>query len=135
MQTWQQKEAEFAAKQADYRDVAYDPSVPITSAMAEAIAESDVGPQVAYYLGKNRDEAARIAGLSPLAAAREIGRIEARLAAKPVAPPVTKAPPPPPKIEASDATVTVRPDDPDSDRAMSDAEWLRKREKQLQRKR
>lgn len=131
--SWQQREAEFAAKQADYREVAYDPTVPISATMAECIAESDMGPQVAYYLAKNKDEAARIAGLSERAAAREIGRIEARISAKPISPPVSKAPPPPPKIEAADATVSVRPDTADSD-SLSDAEWAKKRNAQLARR-
>lgn len=131
--SWQQREAEFAAKQADYREVAYDPTVPISATMAECIAESDLGPQVAYYLAKNKDEAARIAGLSERAAAREIGRIEARISAKPISPPVSKAPPPPPKIEAADGTVAVRPDSSDSDK-LSDAEWAKKRNAQLARR-
>ena len=131
--SWQQREAEFASKQADYREVAYDPTVPISATMAECIAESDMGPQVAYYLAKNKDEAARIAGLSERAAAREIGRIEARISAKPISPPVSKAPPPPPKIEAADATVSVKPDTPDGDN-LSDAEWVKKRNAQLARR-
>jgi hypothetical protein len=128
---WQQREAEFAAKTPDYREVAYDDSVPVTAAMAEMIAESDEGPALAYYLGKNRDEAARIAALGDRAAAREIGRIEARLSVKPV-PAVSKAPPPPPKIEASDATVSVRVDRAESD-TLSDREWIQRRNKQLAR--
>lgn len=131
--SWSQREAEFAAKQSDYREAVYTEETRISPAMAEALKESDMGPAIAYYLGKNRAEAAEIAEMSPLAAARAIGKIEAKLEAKPVPPPVSKAPPPPPKIEAADATVSVSPDSPESD-SLSDAEWMRKREKQLARR-
>ena len=47
------------------RKLPFDPSVPITQHMAEAIADSDMGGDVAYYLGTHRDEAHRIASLSP----------------------------------------------------------------------
>lgn len=127
-QSWQQREADFAKATPDYRDVAYDPSVPISREMAEVIAESSVGPAIAYYLGKNRDEAAQIAGMGPLAAARALGRIEARLESKPVSQPVSKAPPPPPKVEASEEPVEKDPEQ------MSVAEWLKWREKQLKRR-
>lgn len=47
--------------------------------LGEAIATSEVGPQVLYHLGKNPEDLKRIAGLNPLAAARELGRLESRL--------------------------------------------------------
>ncbi len=45
--------------------------------MALAIKESEAAPQVLRYLSAHRDEAARISRMNPIAAAREIGRIEA----------------------------------------------------------
>jgi hypothetical protein len=51
---------------------------------------------------------------------------------KPVA--VSKAPPPPPRLEAVEHAVTVRPDSPESDKALTDDEWFRLRNKQLARK-
>ena len=39
----------------------------------------DMGHDVAYYLGKHPVDAERLANLHPVAAAREIGRIEAKL--------------------------------------------------------
>lgn len=66
-----------AAKYPDYAAVVGNPSLPITPAMAEAIMDSDCGPEVAYHLGKNPNEAARIANLNPVSQARELGRIEA----------------------------------------------------------
>lgn len=134
VQTFKTREDDFAKKQADYYEVAHDESVPISTAMAEAIAESEEGPALAYHLGKNPDLAFRLANLSPTSAARELGRIEASLIAereKAKAPVVSKAPPPAPKIDGVDPSLRVNPDDPDSDKAMTDAEWMRKRERQL----
>jgi len=52
----------------------------LNDALREEIAEA--GPDVAYYLGKNPGEAARLAGLSdPRALAREIVRLESKVSA------------------------------------------------------
>lgn len=56
--------------------------VMITKAMGEAIEESEHGPRILYHLVKNRQEAERISGLSPTAAIREIGKLEARIEAE-----------------------------------------------------
>lgn len=56
-----------------------DATLPVSDVMAALIQESDVGPKVLLYLSENREEAKRIYGLHPVLAAREIGRIEAKL--------------------------------------------------------
>lgn len=81
-QTFKEKEQAFAAAHPDYEDVAKAEHVPINQAMAEAIIESDEAPAIAYYLGQNLEEAHAIAQMSPIAAARAIGRIESKLSAK-----------------------------------------------------
>jgi hypothetical protein len=55
--------------------------VQISPAMHEAILESETGPDIAYHLAKNPAEALRIAKLSPIAAAKEIGKLETKLSA------------------------------------------------------
>lgn len=136
VKSWKQREAEFKAKTPDYDDVVY--TAPISDAMADLIMESEIGAEVAYYLGKNPDEARQIAELDPVKAARALGRIEAKLE-KPPAPPtpkpvaVSKAPPPPPRIEAAGEAAPVRADSPESDK-LPMAEWMRLRTKQLARK-
>jgi hypothetical protein len=97
----EQRKTKGREKYSDFEKVALDPKVPINPLMAEVIAGSDIGEEVAYFLGKNRDEALRIAKLSPLAAAKEMGALEASLKAKPVVT-TTKAPTP-----ASTAPVTT----------------------------
>jgi hypothetical protein len=131
------RESEFAKTVSDYREVTRNPSLPMTQGMVEAIAESDDGPALAYHLGKNPEIAEKLATLPPVAAAREIGKIEARLAyerekakQKPV---VSNAPPPPPQIAAGDASPKVSSTDPESDR-LSDEEWFRAERKRLNRR-
>lgn len=53
--------------------------MPITPIIGEAILESDIGQDVAYYLATHTSEAQRLAKLSPTAALREFGKIEATL--------------------------------------------------------
>ncbi len=76
----------------DYDAITRNPSVPITSTMAEIIRDSDTGPDLAYYLGKNVQEAARIAALPATRQAKELGRLEERITAPK---PLPKQPPTP----------------------------------------
>jgi hypothetical protein len=92
-ETWTKKVSEASKKYDDFDEVAFAEDLPIAPAMAAAMRDSDLGPDVAYYLGKNPSEAQRISQLSPAAQVREIGKIEARLEMKPVRQP-SKAPPP-----------------------------------------
>jgi hypothetical protein len=75
-----------------------DPNfVPISQAMAEVIRESDISPKILRHLANNKAEAMRIFNLSPLTAARELGRIEAKILATPAPEPprrVSQAPEP-----------------------------------------
>lgn len=134
IETWRSRESKFSDKTPDYRESVSDPTLPINQSMANIIADMEDGPAVAYYLAKNRDMAEAISKLPPMVAARELGKIEARLAiAPPKSAPVSSAPPPPPRIDASAATVSVKTTDPESDK-LTDAEWMRRRDKELKRK-
>jgi hypothetical protein len=84
-------------------DFKRDNTLPVSPAMAAAIKESEKGPEIILYLGRNRKESARIANMNPFAAAREIGKIEATFLKPP--------PPPPPKIisQAPEPITTVVP--------------------------
>ena len=72
------KLGEGRKKYDDFDKVAMD-DVPYSQAMVDVVTDSDDFVEVAYYLGQHLDEADRISRLSPLAAAREIGKIEAQL--------------------------------------------------------
>lgn len=110
----------------DFDDVVQDPDLPISQAMAEAIMRSSNGADVAYYLGKNPDQAARIASLDPFSAAVEIGRIAATVV-RPQPRKTSNAPPPIQPVGARATPVT----DPDK---MSTDEWLKWRNGQLKKR-
>jgi hypothetical protein len=129
--------AQFAKTVEDYSDVVTD-STPVSEGMADFLLDSDEAGAVMYYLGNNPDEARKLYHLSPAKAGRELTKLEDRLVAerkKAAAKPVSNAPPPAPRIEAAgEAGLRVDPTSAESD-ALSDTEWLRKREKQLQSRR
>ena len=86
-------------KYPDFAEVALAKTVPITPLIKDILAETDNPADVAYYLGKNQSEAIRIGRLTPIAAAREIAKIEAEITVAPTAPAgtpkkITDAPPP-----------------------------------------
>ena len=122
-------------KYEDFDDLVFnDSTLPITPDMADYISESEDGPEVAYWLAKNPQEAHRIAQMNGRDADRALARIEARIstpAPTPAAPkPVTNAPPPPQRVgTASNAGAPVLRDE------MSTAEWVRLRNKQAMAKR
>lgn len=119
----QQKLSGAASKYEDFEEVALDPSVPITQHMAEAIADSDMGGDVAYYLGTHRDEAHRIASLSPVQQVRELTKLETKLSATQVA--KTNAPKP-----ISPVNTNKQPSNGLSDDLPID-EWLKRRNAQV----
>ena len=125
MEAYHDKEEEVRGKYDDFDQVAYNPNLPITDVMAETIRASEIGPELAYHLGNNPKEAERIARLSPFLQAKEIGKIEAKLAD---APPVKKTTSAPAPIKPVSARVTnsgiVDTTDPRATKSMSDSEWI-----------
>lgn len=123
-------EAKLREEIEDYEDVAY--TAPIRDHVAEIVMGMDEGPRIAYYLGKHPETAAQLSALSPLEAAKELGRIETRLAyerEQAKAKPVSKAPPPPPTIEATEPAVSKDPSE------MTDAEFAKWRKRQIAQRR
>lgn len=134
-----ERQRAFAKDTPDFEaKVMQDPTLPITSAMRDVILDSETGPELAYWLAENRDRAEQIARLPAHLAALELGRIEGRLQAAKEAKArpshVTQAPPPTPKVDASDAAPEkVSTTDPASDR-MSTDEWIAAEKKRMARK-
>lgn len=88
----------------DYDAVINSPSVrPVPPHVLDLIIGSEKGPLLAYHLAKNAQVASRLSSMSPVQAAMEIGRLEARVSLPKAT--ATKAPPPtsPPKGGASAA--------------------------------
>lgn len=103
-----------------------DKSMPVSQAMAEYIMEhSERGPELVYALDADLDEAERISKLSPIAAARELARLEAKLP-KPEARKVSGAPAPTKTVKGTAESPVKSPE------TMSNAEymaWRRTQEK------
>ena len=83
IQSWAQKVQEAKAELPDFDDLVASSDVVVNNAVRDAILESDVGPKILYHLAENNDLAKKIAGLSPNAALREIGKLEARFEVNP----------------------------------------------------
>lgn len=112
-------------KYSDFDEVARNPNLPVTQVMADAIKASDVGPDVAYYLGSNPKEAARISRLSPLLQAKEIGKIEVKVTSEPPVKKTTSAPAPITPVSARATTTgVIDTTDPRSIKTMSTSEWI-----------
>lgn len=91
-EAWHERTSSFRERVPDFDAVAHNPNLKITPIMSDAIRESDLGAEVAYYLGKNPHEAARIASLPPVSQATAIARLETRVSK--TLPSLTKAPAP-----------------------------------------
>ena len=125
LESYHDKEEEARSKYDDFEQVAYNPKLPITEAMAETIRSSDVGPELAYYLGTNPKDADRISRLTPLAQAKEIGKIEAKLASDPPMKRTTSAPAPISPVTArSTGSPAYDTTDPRSTKTMTDSQWI-----------
>lgn len=82
---------EYGDKHEDFFDLTINnKDLKITPDMLQAVMDSEHAPDILHHLGKNPDEAARIAKLSPVAVIREIGRIEANFLKKGDTPPPAK---------------------------------------------
>jgi hypothetical protein len=93
--------------------------------MAETIQSSDIGPDLAYYLGTHPNEASRISRLSPILQAKEIGKLEAKIASEPVLKKTTSAPPPIAPISGrGSGSPSYDTTDPRSVKSMSTSEWI-----------
>jgi len=125
LEKYHDREEEARSKYDDFEQVAYNPTLKITTVMAQAVQASDVGPDVAYYLGSNPKEADRISRLSPILQAKEIGRIEAKIATDVPVKRTTSAPAPISPVTArTSGNPSYDTTDPRSTKTMSTSEWI-----------
>ena len=101
-------------------------------ALKEAIAESEDGDELLYYLGKHKDEATAIGKMSPARALVALGKIEAKLPAKaPVAKKTSSAPDPISPVNAgSGSTTFTNLDDPKALKALGTTGWINAKREQ-----
>ena len=125
LESYHELEEEARNKYDDFEQVAYNPRLPVTQVMAQTIQASEVGPEIAYFLGSNPKEADRISRLTPFLQAKEIGKIEAKLADNPPVKKSSSAPAPiapvTPRGNTARSTDTT---DPRSIKEMSTSEWI-----------
>ncbi len=126
IESFHEREEEARNKYDDFEQVAYNPKLPITDVMAQTIQSSEIGPDMAYYLGSNPKEAERISRLSPMLQAKEIGKIEAKLASNPPVKKTSTAPAPiaPVTARSSNGSPAYDTTDPRSVKTMSTSEWI-----------
>jgi len=125
LESYHDREEKAREKYDDFEQVAYNPNLPITDVMAQTIQASDIGPEVAYHLGANPKEAERIARLSPILQAKEIGKLEEKLSSNPPVKKTSNAPSPiSPLTARSTGTPAYDTTDPRSIKTMSTSDWI-----------
>jgi hypothetical protein len=125
IEAYHDREEEARGKYDDFEQVAYNPQVRITDVMAETIRASEMGPDLAYHLGANPKEADRISRLAPFVQAKEIGKLEAKLASDPPVKKTSNAPAPIAPVTArSVGSPAYDTTDPRSVKTMSTSEWI-----------
>jgi len=135
LESYHDLEEEARSKYDDFEQVAYNPKLPVTSVMAETIQSSEIGPELAYYLGSNPKEAERISRMSPLGQAKEIGKIEAKLVSAPPVKKTTSAPAPISPVTArSSGAPAFDTTDPRSTKTMTDSQWIEAERRRQQKK-
>lgn len=112
-ESFREKAEKASERYPDFDRVVGNPTLPINAAMAEFIADSELGADVAYFLGKNPERAQDISEMSAVRAARELTRIEAELAAKPRATPSNAPEPIKPVGTRGKSTSSALPSDDD----------------------
>ena len=111
---WAQRETAAKERYLDYDDVAKGDNHVVSEAMAVTIMVAPNGPDVAYWLGSNPEESARIAKLPTVAEQMfEIGRIAERLSSPTRARPRREAPIEP--LQGSRADAGEEGDEPSMD--------------------
>jgi hypothetical protein len=128
-ESYNAKLKEFVKTAPDFEEVMDDiEHVKMIPALAQAIITSDIAPAVMYELAKNPAELERINALNPLAAAREIGKLELKLSTpKTETKTTTKAPAP---IKTVAAKGHVPPTKSIFDESISFSEYDKRRTEQ-----
>ena len=82
LQAWNEKIAKAKAELPDFDRMVQSSSVVVGDEIRDSILESDVGPQLLYFLASDEDFAKRLTEMPVVKALREIGKLEAKFEAK-----------------------------------------------------
>jgi hypothetical protein len=134
----QERMQAFAEKKPDfYESLVNLDHVTVTPSIEQLVIQSELGPEILYALAKDPKEAERICALEPIAAAREFGKLEAKISSQSDEPKkeikkTTSAPKPiEPVGKSGSAPVSKKIDDPD----LSFPEYEQLRREQMKSKR
>lgn len=138
IEAWNTRVAKAKGEHADYERVMKAASgIDISPAHQRIILESEHGAEIAYKLASDHAELKKFAGMSPLAAAKHLGKLEAALPSSATTAQTQKtssrAPAPPRTVNARGANVAVDPTDPAL--AADYEKWERARNAQLRKRR
>lgn len=129
-----QRVKSFAEKVEDFSDVLAEvDDIRLSPTLEHELISSENGPELMYELAKDRKELERINALHPLKIARELGKVEARIAArsseaqKPEPKKLTQAPKPIAPVGGTKGAVGKSIDDPN----ISQREYEAIRRKQI----
>ena len=87
LQSWNEKIAKAKADLPDFDAMVQSSTIVVGDEIRDSILESDVGPQLLYFLASDEDFAKRLTEMPVVKALREIGKLEAKFEAKEVKPP------------------------------------------------
>ena len=82
LKTWNEKIAKAKADLPDFDAMVQSSSITVSDEIRDSILESDVGPQLLYFLASDEDFAQKLTEMPVVKALREIGKLEARFEAK-----------------------------------------------------
>ena len=82
LQSWNEKIAKAKADLPDFDAMVQSSTIVVGDEIRDSILESDVGPQLLYFLASDEDFAKRLTEMPVVKALREIGKLEAKFEAK-----------------------------------------------------
>ena len=132
---FEDRQKAFAKDNPGYFESVANPRFTQSDALIEEIMESEEGPAIAMYLANNLDIASKLNRLDARGVAREVARLESKVVAerakaKEARNQLPDTPDPAPRLEGDKGGPSVRVDTGESD-ALSDKEWMRRRNAQL----
>lgn len=126
--TYNTKVADFIDDHPDFPEVVNSIRYPLPPEVQSAVMAHDKGPEIAYHLGTNDDDAFQLASIQPHLAAAAVDRLASRLTAAHEAPhtpatpkPVSQTPTPAPTVSGRSPTETP----PEK---LTDAEWFKRQQ-------
>lgn len=128
MATYSERIADFTDEHPDFQEVVGSIPFPLSGELQAAIMAHPNGPQIAYHLGNNDDDAFALASIQPHLAAAAVERLASRLTAAPAtqAPTPTQPPRPVSQAPAPVPTVSGRSPTETPPEKMTDDEWFRR---------